>query len=222
MGIGGGWYEKEWRAYGYGFPPVGERLGRLREGVEIMTQAWTTGHATLDGEHYQVTDAIVRPLPLQEGGIPLWVAGGGEKVTLKIAAQYADYTNFGGDPAVFAAKSEILRGHCDAVGTDFGRIVRSNDTNIVIAETEAEAQRKVDAIEARVAPYIGDERAARWLSEYRTGAASAIVGTPQQAVDRLGELRDLGLGYAIVNFPDVAYDTSSRDLFEAEVIPALR
>src|SRR4051794_2736054 len=81
MGIGGGWYEHEWRAYGYGFPGIGERLGRLREGVEIMTQAWRTGVATLDGEHYQVDGAIVRPLPLQPGGIPLWIAGGGEKVT---------------------------------------------------------------------------------------------------------------------------------------------
>jgi F420-dependent oxidoreductase-like protein len=102
MGIGGGWYEKEWRAYGYGFPSIGERLGRLREGVEIMKQAWTTGSATLAGEHYQVEGAIVRPLPLQEGGIPIWIAGGGEKVTLKIAAQYADYTNFAGDPEGFA------------------------------------------------------------------------------------------------------------------------
>ena len=65
-------------------------------------------------------------------------------------------------------------------------------------------------------------KAARWLSEYRTGAASAIVGTPQQAIDRLAEMHDLGLAYPILNFPDVAYDTGSRDLFEAEVIPALR
>src|SRR5215203_3487144 len=79
MGIGGGWYEHEWRAYGYGFPEVRDRLGALREGVEIMHQAWTTGSATLHGTHYQVEGAIVRPLPVQEGGIPLWIAGGGEK-----------------------------------------------------------------------------------------------------------------------------------------------
>src|SRR5438067_10426135 len=68
MGIGGGWYEHEWRAYGYGIPKVGERLGRLREGVEIFRQDWTMGTATLDGTYYQVDGAIVRPLPLQEGG----------------------------------------------------------------------------------------------------------------------------------------------------------
>jgi F420-dependent oxidoreductase-like protein len=219
MGIGGGWYEKEWRAYGYGFPPVGERLGRLREGVEIMKQAWTTGTATLAGEHYQVEGAIVRPLPLQEGGIPMWIAGGGEKVTLKIAAQYADYTNFAGDPEGFAHKSELLRAHCDTVGTDFDRIVRSADYNVVIRPTEAEAQSAVDSIEARYARFIGDHRAATWTTDYRNGVN--MVGTPQQIVDRLGVLRDLGLEYAILNFPDVAYDTTSRDLFETEVMPAL-
>jgi alkanesulfonate monooxygenase SsuD/methylene tetrahydromethanopterin reductase-like flavin-dependent oxidoreductase (luciferase family) len=102
MGIGGGWYEHEWRAYGYGFPPDPERLARLREGVEIMHQAWTTGTATLDGEYYQVDGAIVQPQPLQAGGIPIWIAGGGEKVTLKIAAKYASYTNFAARRGVLA------------------------------------------------------------------------------------------------------------------------
>ena len=102
MGIGGGWYEHEWRAYGYGFPPAGERLGRLRDGVEIFRQMWTKGIATHAGKYYTVDGAIGQPRPLQgtslpgsaANGIPMWVAGGGEKVTLRIAAEYADYTNF--------------------------------------------------------------------------------------------------------------------------------
>ena len=105
MGIGAGWYEHEWRAYGYGFPPARERLRALDEGVQIMQQAWTTGSATLQGKVYQVDGAIVRPLPLQPGGIPFWIAGGGEKVTLRIAAQYAQYTNFDGTPEGFRHKS---------------------------------------------------------------------------------------------------------------------
>ncbi len=93
MGIGGGWYEHEWRAYGYGFPSAGERLARLDEGVQIMRDAWRDGKVSFDGKHYQVDGAIVAPKPLQDNGIPLWIAGGGEKVTLRIAAKYAQYTS---------------------------------------------------------------------------------------------------------------------------------
>ena len=88
MGIGGGWYEHEWRAYGYGFPPIAERLGDAARGRrDHAARRGPPGAATLDGKHYQVDGAIVQPLPLQDGGIPFWIAGGGEKVTLKIAAQ---------------------------------------------------------------------------------------------------------------------------------------
>src|SRR5690606_4836372 len=113
------WYQQEWRAYGYGYPSDGERLAQLDEGVQIMQRAWKTGRATLHGKHFEVDGAIVRPLPLQEGGIPVWIAGGGEKVTLRIAAKYADYTNFGGGKVdVFSHKSGLLRAHCTDVGTD--------------------------------------------------------------------------------------------------------
>ncbi|AWB90281.1 LLM class F420-dependent oxidoreductase [Homoserinimonas hongtaonis] len=220
MGIGAGWYEHEWRAYGYGFPRPGERLARLDEGVQIMKQAWQTGSATLDGAHYQVENAIVRPLPLQDGGPPVWIAGGGEKVTLRIAAKYADYTNFAGDPAQFAAKSELLREHCAAEGTDFDRIVRSANYNTLVAENEHELGRMIDAIEARIAPHIGPAEAAKYVAEYRDG--TALVGTPQQVTDRLGAMGDLGLAYAIHYFAHVAYDRTSALLFEREVMPALR
>ncbi|MFE9575644.1 LLM class F420-dependent oxidoreductase [Nocardia sp. NPDC006044] len=219
MGIGGGWYEHEWRAYGYGFPGAGERLARLDEGVQIFRQAWTEGKATLDGKHYQVDGAIVRPLPLQEGGIPLWIAGGGEKKTLKIAAKYAQYTNFSGAPDEFAAKSEILRAHCADVGTDFDAIVRSSNFNVVIASTEAEVQERLSEIQAKLASVIGDDEAKTYVDNmFRPSLA---VGTPEQIVERLTPIRDLGLGYAIFNFPESAYDTSGIELFEKEVAPAL-
>ena len=159
MGIGGGWYEHEWRAYGYGFPTIGGRLGRLREGVEIMRQAWTTGAATLDGKHYQVDGAIVRPLPLQNGGIPLWIAGGGEKVTLKIAAGYASYTNFAGSLEDFDRKSEILREHCAEAGRDFESITRSSNFNTIVGATEGEAADRLASVIDRLRPHVGEERA---------------------------------------------------------------
>ena len=219
MGIGAGWYEHEWRAYGYGFPGVGERLARLREGVEIMHQAWTTGTATFNGEHYQVDGAIVRPLPLQEGGIPLWIAGGGEKVTLRIAAEYASYTNFAGTPEEFDHKSELLRGHCADVGTDFDSIVRSANYNTVIGATESEVADRLDALEARVRPYLGDVTE-RFMADYR-GPNVLGVGTPEQLIERYTDMKARGLGYQIHYFPEAVYDRSGIELFEREVIPAL-
>ncbi|UGT41420.1 LLM class F420-dependent oxidoreductase [Nocardia yamanashiensis] len=220
MGIGAGWYEHEWRAYGYGFPSAGERLARLDEGVQIFKQAWTTGKATLDGKHYQVNEAIVRPLPLQEGGIPIWVAGGGEKKTLRIAAKYASYTNFAGDPETFTQKSELLRAHCADVGTDFDAITRSSNFNTLVGATEAEVEDRLAALEARLTPFVGADGAQQHVKDlFRTSPA---VGTPEQVVEKLSVVKALGLGYSIHVFPETAYDTSGVELFEREVIPALR
>jgi F420-dependent oxidoreductase-like protein len=218
MGIGGGWYEHEWRAYGYGFPPIKDRLAMLDEGVQIMQQAWRTGRATLHGAHYTVEDAIVQPRPLQEGGIPVWVAGGGEKVTLRIAAKYAQYTNFSNDPEQFSHKREVLKGHTDAIGRDLGEITLSANFNTVIASSEAEVAERIAVIEDRVAPYLGD-RTEAFMHEYRGGAG--LVGTPEQVIERLVALRERGLGYAIHYFPEHAYDRSGIELFQREVIPAL-
>ncbi|WP_131103950.1 LLM class F420-dependent oxidoreductase [Ornithinimicrobium sufpigmenti] len=228
MGIGAGWYEQEWRAYGYGFPGAGERLARLREGVEIFRQMWTTGSATLDGEHYQVDGALCWPRPLQgtafEGsernGIPLWVAGGGERKTLRIAAEYADYTNFDGSPEGFARKSGILQEHCAEVGTDFEAITRSANYNVVIGRDEAEVTDRLAGIKDRmVRGGIAEDTAARSVENLRTQPA---VGTPEQITETLQGLQGQGMTYAITYFAEAAYDTSGIELFEDEVIPALR
>lgn len=218
MGIGAGWYEHEWRAYGYGFPEARDRLGMLREGVQIFQQAWTKGVSSLDGKYYQVDGAICQPLPLQQGrsGIPLWIAGGGEKVTLKIAAQYADYTNFAGDAETFRAKSEILRGHCDNLGRDFSEITRSSNYNVFIGETEKDVQDKIDWYADHLAKSLGDAAGAEHA---RRSGVQGLAGTPEQIVENLKSMEDLGMTYAITYFGDAAYDRSSIELFESQVIP---
>ncbi|MCR2812316.1 MULTISPECIES: LLM class F420-dependent oxidoreductase [Microbacterium] len=218
MGIGAGWYEHEWRAYGYGFPRIGDRLAMLAEGVEIMRQAWETGQATLDGAHYQVDGAIVQPQPVQQGGIPMWIAGGGEKKTLRIAAQYASYTNWSSDPEEFSHKKQVFEAHCADLGRDPGEVVLSTNFNTVVGATEAEVADRLDAIEARVRPHLGDATDG-FMAEYRGGRG--LVGTPAQVIERLQAMRERGLGYAIHYFPELAYDRSGVELFESEVIPAL-
>lgn len=219
MGIGGGWYEHEWRAYGYGFPSAGERLGRLDEGVQIMRDAWRDGRATLDGKYYQVDDAIVAPKPLQDGGLPLWIAGGGEKVTLRIAAKYAQYTNFSSAPDDFTRKSQILADHCRDVGTDYDAIVRSANFNAVVGSSGAEVKDRLERIRARQVPVAGEAAVDAMLSN--VASPDSATGTPEQIVERLTRMRDLGCEYAILYFPEAAYDRSGIELFEREVIPAL-
>ncbi|QDO89260.1 LLM class F420-dependent oxidoreductase [Ornithinimicrobium ciconiae] len=227
MGIGAGWYEHEWRAYGYGFPRAGERLAMLREGVEIFRQAWTTGSATLDGEHYQVDGALVHPRPLQgtsvpgseANGIPMWIAGGGEKKTLRIAAEYADYTNFAGDLEGFTHKSQVLAGHCRDIGRDVDSIVRSSNFNTIVGRDEAEVEERLKWLHDHlIKTGHTEDKADQAVESMRRQPA---VGTPEQIVEQMGALRSAGLGYAIHYFAETAWDTSGVELFETEVIPAL-
>jgi F420-dependent oxidoreductase-like protein len=218
MGIGGGWYEHEWRAYGYGFPSAGERLGMLDEGVQIMRQAWTSGAATLDGKHYRVDGAICRPLPIQQGGPPLWIAGGGEKKTLRTAAKYAQYTNFDATPETFKRKSEILERHCRDVGRDFDEIVRSAGYDVVIGQTEQDVRDKLAWIGDHYRRVVPAERAER---EQQAFADGLLVGTPERLIEQLRAAEQMGMTYAIAYFLDAAYDPSSMDLFANEVIPEL-
>ena len=213
MGIGGGWYAHEWEAYGYGFPSAGVRLGRLDEGVQIMRDAWRDGRVTFDGKHYEVDGAIVAPKPLQEGGPPLWIAGGGEKVTLKIAAKYAQYTNFSSEPEVFAHKSQVLADHCRDVGTDYDAIVRSANFNAVIGESEADVEDRIARIRARQVAMANEKAVDDMLNTLKS--PDAATGTPEQVVEKLKRMRDLGCEYAILNFPEAAYDRSGIETVRA-------
>ena len=217
MGIGGGWYEHEWRAFGYGFPAAGDRLGMLDEGVQIMRQMWTDGRATLHGKHYQVDGAIGQPKPLQAGGPPLWIAGGGEKKTLRTAAKYAKYTNFDPTPDTFRHKSNVLADHCRDVGRDFAEITRSTDYNVVIGETEKEVEEKLRWIDDHYRRLVPADEADRTTELFRNG----LIGTPEQIVERLREMESLGMTYAICYFADAVFDPRSVELFATSVVPQL-
>jgi F420-dependent oxidoreductase-like protein len=228
MGIGAGWYEHEWRAYGYGFPRAGERIQRLEEGVQIFRQMWTTGSATFSGDHYQVDGARCYPRPLQgtstpgskDNGIPLWIAGGGEKKTLRIAAQYADYTNFAPNNLdEFVHKSELLKAHCAEVGRDYEQIVRTTNANIVIGRDEREVQDRLDVTRDRLAQAgVPDAQIERNIHDLRQ---SPGCGTAEQIVERLQAWRKAGMNYLITNFNEAAYDTTGIAVFERDVISEL-
>ena len=219
MGIGAGWYEHEWRAYGYGFPPARERLRMLDEGVQIMRQAWTKGVASLDGKHYQVDGAIVRPLPLQEGGIPLWIAGGGEKVTLQDRGEVRPVHQLRRHaarlrPQVRAAQGALPRRSAPTSTRSSARPT----TTWSSGATEAEVAERREALRARLAPYLAPDRLESVHAEPDRLHQRHPGAGPREARARAASE---GLGYAIINFPDAAYDRSGIELFEREVIPQL-
>ena len=215
MGIGAGWYEHEHDGYGYPFLEPAARIKMLEEGVEIMKAMWTEEVVDYEGRHYRLKGAICQPKPLQTPHIPLWVAGGGEQLTLRVAARHAQYTNFGIKPEWFTHKSDVLAGHCRDIGRDFETITRSANFNIVCAETEAEVAEKMGEMKSRVGQYVAEERAAEFAKQFKYAS-----GTPEQVITYLKEWEALGLAYAIVYFPDPAYDLSSLELFAREVMPA--
>jgi len=206
--IGAGWYEHEYLAYGYPFPSGGTRIAQLNEAVQIIKKMWLEDEATFAGEHFSVDGAINRPKPLQKPHPPLWIAGGGEKKTLRVVAEHADYSNFGADPEVFAHKSSVLEEHCDAIGRDFTEIGRTAISHVVLGESDAD----VDAKVRRIAQDSGvDEERVR--SSFQCGTADPII-------DRLGKLTELGCVHVQVYFPDSVWgDGLTR--FAADVIPAL-
>jgi alkanesulfonate monooxygenase SsuD/methylene tetrahydromethanopterin reductase-like flavin-dependent oxidoreductase (luciferase family) len=142
FGIGAGWHEQEFRAYGYDFPDAPTRLRQLGEALQIILAMWTQEEAIFDGKYYQVHGAINQPKGVQKPHIPLLIGGGGEQVTLKLVAQYADACNIAGDLPTIQRKFAILEHHCDTVERDYVSIHRTVSVACVIGATEEQARAK--------------------------------------------------------------------------------
>jgi F420-dependent oxidoreductase-like protein len=203
FGIGAGWYEEEYVAYGYPYPGAHERLGRLHEAVEIILSMWTQEEANFEGTYYQVRGAINQPKGVQKPRIPLLIGGGGEKVTLRLVAQYADACNVGGDIPTIKHKLAVLKQHCEQLGRDYERIKRTALIDFcVIAETEA-------GVLAKLTPQERDN-----VEELRQ---TWLIGTPEQIRERLAQYEEAGIQELIVRFVDAAKLESVR-LFAREFI----
>jgi F420-dependent oxidoreductase-like protein len=197
-GIGGGWYEQEYHAYGYDFPPTKERLARLREAVQILLAMWTQPEAYVEGKYYQINGAINQPKGVQKPHIPLLIGGSGEKVTLKLVAQYADACNVGGDTATIKHKLEVLKQHCENVGRDYNQIRRTTSIDYcALAPTVAEARAKIPAEERE-----GIEK-----------RESALIGTPEMMRQRIAAYEEVGIQELIIHFVDSATNPEALPLF---------
>ena len=206
-GIGAGWYEHEWKAYGYGFPETRDRMRAFREATQIMVKMWTEETPTFEGEYYHIRGPINEPRGVQKPYPSLWIGGGGEQVTLKLVAKYGNACNVGGTPEQVQHKFDVLREHCQQVGRSYDQIIRSSNLNIVFVKPGDDIERATEKVRATY----------RWSVEQMQQAA--IVGTPEQVVERVQELADVGVDYFITYFPRVAYDHEPLHVFAEQVAP---
>ena len=191
LGIGAGWYEPEYLAYGYRFPETATRLRQLREALHVLHVMWTEEAGDFQGHFYQIHGAINQPKGVQKPHIPLVVAGKGEQVTLKLVARYGDACNFTHPtPEEMERKFSLIRQYCQAIGRDDREIRRSIYVNGFVGETDAEAVTKALQVPGK-----------RSLDQMRV---RGLVGTPDTIRRRLREMEQSGVQEVIVFMRDVA------------------
>jgi F420-dependent oxidoreductase-like protein len=195
FGIGSGWYEHEYRAYGYEYPDAPERLRMLREAVQVIRAMWTQEEATFEGKYYQVHGAINQPKGVQKPHIPLLISGGGEKVTLKMVAQYGDACNVGGDIPTIEHKFAVIKEHCANLGRDYESIRRTSTPFCSIGATDEEARAKIPQA---------------FLSRLGDRLNTGLIGSPDTIRQRLAELEAAGVQELIISFADAVQLDSLR------------
>ncbi|XVU20833.1 TIGR03560 family F420-dependent LLM class oxidoreductase [Actinoplanes sp. CA-054009] len=150
-GLGAGWYEDEWKAYGYQWQDVPTRMAEFREAVEVINKMWTEDRPVYQGRHFSIDGPINQPRRKPS----FWLGGGGEKVTLKLVAQYADGCNVGGgDPALLKHKLGVLRAHCDRLGRDYDRIRKSTTVELDLTQSTKDTIAHVESLAEAGADYV--------------------------------------------------------------------
>lgn len=191
--IGAGWYDQEYKAYGYDYPSAGVRLKMLEESLIIYKKMTTEDEASFEGEYYQINKAINQPKPIQKPHPPLWVCGGGEKVTLKLLARYGDYGNWDVDVEGFINKSNILREHCENENREFSDIGRTLHTNVIIGENQADLDSKIEKISEFTS--IPKDM---YLSK-------PLVGVKNKVFEKIDEFESHGCSYLIAYIADIVW-----------------
>jgi len=208
-GVGAGWWELEHQEYHIPFHTTARRIRMLGESSRVQKLLWTQPRATFEGRYYQLTDALCEPKPLQDP-LPLWIGGMGEQLTLRAVAESADgWNTFLMPVEAYRHKLDVLAGHCAAVGRDPRDIRKSLAFGAVICETEAAARERV-------------EQAARAMNvPPETVRDRVLVGTPEQAAERLLRYVELGVGDFLVT-TRAPFDYETLRLFIERVAPPVR
>ena len=209
LSIGAGWHQGEFDGYGYRFGTTRSRWERLDEAARIIKLLWNEETPSFKGRHYSIEEAHCSPKPVQEPRLPLMIAGGGEKLTLRTVARYADMSNFAqwvGTPEDFGHKVEVLNRHCERAGRDPEEITKTWAAFVFIDESEDEAERQARAFFAN-----RDEEP----------PSMGLVGTPEMITEQLDAYVEEGASLFILSFLGGDWEKEAR-LFREEVSPHFR
>jgi F420-dependent oxidoreductase-like protein len=208
FGIGAGWHEAEFEGFMGRFPPVRERLQGLRETVKICKQMFTTERSTHRGSLYHVENVLNSPQPTQKP-VPIMVGGGGERVTLRIAAKYADISHFfTGNLEALEHKLTVLKNHCKTVNRNYHEIRKATSMGLILGETETSAEQKLKQTAKTSGMTLEETR-------NRVGAG---YGTPDMVAKAIQEYVDRGVG--LITFRFTGYD--NLQLFSRKVLPQFK
>jgi len=209
LGLGAGWSQIEFDAYGIPFRPIKERLDQLEETAQIIRSLFTQETTTFHGAHYRLTEARCDPKPVQKHP-RLWLGGMGEKRLLRMAARYADGWNVPFiSPELFAHKNRVLTEWCEKDGRDPRAVIRSVNLGLALGRTEAEAARKRQGLRDQFGAAL----------EFI--APGMLIGTPAQVIDRIGAYGQAGAEWIILALRG-PFDVDSLQLFIDDVLPAFR
>ena len=175
LGIGAAWNESEHGGYGFEFPPIGLREDRLEEALTIARAMFIEERPSFTGTYYRIDRALNRPRPIRPGGPKILVGGGGEKRTLKVAARFADITNWFGGLGEASPKLAVLDRHCEAIGRDPAEILRTVSVPVVLVDAERDKA-------ALLAQVPADRR------------GMVVPATVSEGADILGRYLDAGFG----------------------------
>ena len=200
--IGAGWYDQEYKAYGYDYPTAGIRLKMLEESLIIYKLMTTEETPSFKGTYYQIDGAINQPKPVQKPYPPLWVCGGGEKVTLKLLAKYGDYGNWDVDVEGFIHKTNILKEHCKNEQRDFNEIGKTLHTNVIIANTKSELDKKIE----KLSKYTNIPQENYY--------EKPLIGTKEEVFNTIKEFEEVDCSYLIAYIPDIVWGDTLNILSE--------
>jgi F420-dependent oxidoreductase-like protein len=204
LGLGAGWFEDEAKRYGYKFENNKLRLQMLEESLQIINKAWTEENPSFQGRYYSIENFVLTPKPIQKPRPKILVGGGGERVTLKLVAKYADACNLFSGGEELQRKLDVLKNYCSEFGRDYSELFKTKLATVMFVKSKEEGTKKIE------------EFGRAWMS-MESYLDTFLLGNPSEISNRVSKLAEIGIDYLTINFRG-KYDPNDQQTFAREVM----